>query len=76
MQHQKIEKNKIQNLGENILKIWHQNVEPARLLQHASFFFHGNLLKSMRKIADLECDVSKHLILHKKVLRLDNNTNT
>jgi len=34
----------IQNLGENILNIWHQNVEPARLPQHASFFFDGNLL--------------------------------
>jgi hypothetical protein len=44
MQHQKIEKIKIQNLGENILNIWHRNVELARLLQHASFFLDGNLL--------------------------------
>jgi hypothetical protein len=44
MQHQKIEKKKIQKLGENILNIWDRNVEPARLPQHASFFSHGNLL--------------------------------
>jgi hypothetical protein len=37
-------KKKIQNLGENILNIWHQNVERARLPQHASFFFDGILL--------------------------------
>jgi hypothetical protein len=44
MQNQKIQKRKIQNLGENILNIWDRNVEPARLPQHASFFFHGNFL--------------------------------
>jgi hypothetical protein len=44
MQRQTIEEKKIQNLVENILNIWHQNVELARLPQHASFFFHGNLL--------------------------------
>jgi hypothetical protein len=43
--HQKIgKKNKIHCLGENVFNIWHQNVEPARLPQHASFFFNGNLL--------------------------------
>jgi hypothetical protein len=76
MQHQKIEKIKIQNLGENILNIWHQNVEPATTA--CIIFLPWKLAhqKSMTNIADLECDVSQHLILQKKALPLDNNTNT
>jgi hypothetical protein len=34
MQHQKIEKKKIQNLGENILNIWHRNVDTDEYLCH------------------------------------------
>jgi hypothetical protein len=78
MQHQKIEIFFFQNLGENILNIWHQNVEPARATT-ACILFHPwklALQKSMRKIATIEWDVSKHLILQKKVLLLENNTNT
>jgi hypothetical protein len=44
MQHQKIGKKKIHCLGENVFNIWQQNVEPASLPQHPSFFFNGNLL--------------------------------
>jgi hypothetical protein len=33
MEHQTIQKRRIENLRENILNIWHPNVEPARLPQ-------------------------------------------
>jgi hypothetical protein len=44
MQHQKIAKKNFHCLGENVFNIWHQNVEPASLPQHASFLLNGNLL--------------------------------
>jgi hypothetical protein len=61
---------KIHCLGENVFNIWHQNVEPAKATTACIIFLQWKLAhqKSMRKIADLEWDVSKHLILQKNVL--------